>query len=109
MSNNDLFQRVREMELPIGEYALFGSAPLGIRALRDCRDIDIIITEDLWNKYRSKKWKIKTMPHGSKYLWNDGVELWKDWYPGKWDIQKLIDEAEMIDGLPFVKLEYVLK
>lgn len=109
MSNNDLFQRAKELKLPIGKYALFGSAPLGIRGLKDCHDIDIIITEDLWNEYKSKNWEIKAMSDGSQYFWNDEIELWKDWYPGKWNIQKLIDEAEMIDGLPFVRLEKVLE
>lgn len=109
MSNHDLFQRVREMKIPLGKYALFGSAPLGIRKLRDCHDIDIIVTEDLWDKYKSKNWEIRAMPHASQYLWNNGVELWKDWKPGNWDIQKLIDEAEIIDGLPFVKLEHIVE
>jgi len=109
MNNNDLFQRVKELKLPIGKYALFGSAPSGTRGLKDCRDIDIIVTEDLWDEYKSKGWETRVMPRGSQYLWNDEIELWKDWYPGKWDIKKLIDEAEMIDELPFVKLEHVVK
>ncbi|MDP2856193.1 MAG: hypothetical protein Q8N90_03725 [bacterium] len=35
--------------------------------------------------------------------------MWKGWKPGQWDIKQLIREAEIIDGLPFVKLKYVLK
>lgn len=109
MSNIELFKKVKELKLPVGKYALFGSAPLGIRKLKDCRDIDIVVTEDLWNEYKGKNWKIREMPHNSQCLWNDEIELWKDWKPGKWYIQKLIDEAEIIDGLPFVKLDYVVK
>lgn len=109
MNNGDLFQRVKELKMPIGRYALFGSAPLGIRGLRDCHDIDIIVTEDMWDEYKRKNWETRTMPHGSQYLWNNEIELWKDWKPGKWDIQKLIDEAEIIDRLPFVRLERVLE
>lgn len=109
MSNNDLFQRVKELKLPIGKYALFGSAPIGIRGFKDCHDINIVVTEDLWNEYKNKNWEIRVMPYGSQYLWNDEIELWKDWEPGQWDIKRLIREAEIIDGLPFVKLEYVIE
>jgi hypothetical protein len=109
MSNKDLFQRVKDLKLPIGKYALFGSAPLGIRGLKDCHDIDIIVTEDLWNEYTNKGWELRTMLHGSQYFWNNEIELWKDWQPGKWNIGQLIGDAEIIDGLPFVKLERVLE
>ncbi|MFA6131648.1 MAG: hypothetical protein WC702_01075 [Patescibacteria group bacterium] len=109
MSNEDLFQKVRELKLPVGKYALFGSAPLGIRKLRDCHDVDIIVTEDLWNEYKDKNWEIKTMPDGSPYLCNGEIELWKNWKPGQWDLKQLIEEAETIDGLPFVRLETVLE
>ena len=109
MNNNDLFRRVKEIRLPPGRYALFGSAPMGIRGLKVCQDADIIVTENLWDEYMNKGWEIKTMPHGSRYLRDNKIELWKDWYPGNWDIGQLIREAEMIDALPFVKLETVLK
>ena len=49
------------------------------------------------------------MSHGSKYLLKEDIELWADWIPGEWNIQKLIAEAEMIKGLPFVKLAEVVK
>lgn len=108
-SNQNLFQRVKELKLPMGKYALFGSAPLGIRKLKNCRDIDIVVTEDLWDEYKQKNWKLRTKPHGSKYLWNKKIELWKDWQPGQWDIKQLIKEAEIINDLPFVRLERVLE
>jgi len=110
MSNNDLFQKVKDMKLPIGKYALFGSAPLGIRGLRDCHDIDIIVTEDLWNEFCRNNWNIKFSEFGNPFLCNDEIEMGKDfWKPGLWDITKLIREADIIDGLPFVKLERVLE
>lgn len=109
MTNKELFQEVKDLNLPIGKYALFGSAPLGIRDLKECHDIDIIVAEDLWNEYRKKGWEIKIMPHGSQYLWNNEIELWKDWAPGQWNIEQMINDSELIDELPFVKLEKVLE
>lgn len=109
MSNSVLFKKVKELKLPQGKYALFGSAQLGIRGLRECDDIDIIVTEDLWNEYRKKNWETRIIPSGDECLWQDGIELWKDWKPGEWDVGQLIKETEIIEGLPFVKLETVLE
>ncbi len=109
MTNDELFNKVRDLKLPVGQYAIFGSGPMGVRGLKTCHDIDIIVTEDLWNTYKAKGWEVRNMSHGSRYLFNDEIELWKDWKPGEWDIHKLIKEAEIINGLPFVKLEKVLQ
>lgn len=110
MSNSELFKRVRKLNLPIGKYALFGSAPLGIRNLKNCHDVDIIVREDLFNEYRNKiGWEHGMAPSGTERLFSGDVELFKDWNPGKWDTNELIVSAEIIDSLPFVKLEDVLK
>ncbi|KKT44147.1 MAG: hypothetical protein UW34_C0017G0003 [Parcubacteria group bacterium GW2011_GWA2_44_15] len=109
MENDELFTKVRDLKLSSSKYILFGSAPMGIRGPKVCHDIDIVVTEDLWNGYKNKGWKIKMMPHGSQYLSKEDIELWADWIPGEWNIQKLIAEAEMIKGLPFVKLAEVVK
>lgn len=111
MSNNELFQRVKGLKLPEGKYALFGSAPMCIRGWKDCsHDLDVIVTEDVWNEYLGKKgWEVRKMHHGSEYLWNNDIELWKDWKPGTWSIEKLIQEAEIIEELPFVRLERVVE
>lgn len=110
MGNNDLFQKVRELKLSMGRYVLFGSAPMCIRDLRICNDLDVIVTEDIWHEYANKSgWQAGITPHGSSCLLKDGVEMVKDWQPGIWNVDKLIKEADIIEGLPFVKLDYVLE
>ena len=108
MSKN-LFKKVKELNLPLGGFALFGSSPICVRGLRDCRDVDIIVTKDLWDECRlNKEWETKEKPGIGQYLEKDEIELWKNWVPGTWDLEKLIREAEIIDGLPFVRLETVV-
>lgn len=108
--NEELFEKVKRLNLPIREYALFGSAPMGVRELKECHDIDIIVTEDLFEKFKGDPdWQLKLMDDSSEYLENDSVELWKNWGPGEWDIGKLIKEAEFINDLPFVKLNYLIQ
>ncbi len=110
MNAKNLLERVRGLNLPMGKYALFGSALLCARGLRDCDDIDVVVSEDLWNEYKNRAgWSLRKAPHGSEYLQNDNVESWKDWKPGMWNIEELIQNAEIIDGIPFVGIGNVLK
>lgn len=109
MDNKELFDQVKKLNLPIGKYALFGSAPMAIREIRDCRDIDVIVTQDLWDECSKKpEYKLTRDENGLDCLVSGNVELWNVWSPGEWDLNKIINEAEVIDGLPFVKLEYVV-
>jgi hypothetical protein len=106
----ELVEKLKELNLQKGKYAVFGSGPVGIRGLREIGDLDVIIKEDIFNDFRKRPdFKLNKKKSGNEYLEKDGIEFYKNWHPGDWDIDKLIQEAEIIDGLPFVKLEEVLK
>lgn len=67
-------------------------------------------TREVWSEFSKKpEWQKKKAESGSEYLENNKLEIWKDWKAGRceWKIEKLISEAEMIEELPFVKLERV--
>lgn len=109
MVNKELFLKVKELNLPIGKYALFGSAGLGVRGLKECNDVDIIVAGDLWEELKLKSgWRLEKAESGDQCLRKNEVEIFMSWAPGEWDVAKLIQEAEIIDGLPFVKLQDVL-
>lgn len=108
-----LLLQVRKLNLSKGEYAVFGSGPIGVRGLRDCSDMDLIVTEELFENYSKKAdWKKAELERDDRQvemIKKGEIELYKSWGPGKWDSNKLIKDAEIIEGLPFVKLKYVLK
>ncbi len=108
-----LLERVKSLNLPKGQYALFGSAPILVRGLRDAtHDIDIIVKKDVWDEYAKKEnWKVKSGPSGDNYLGWEGedIELWNSWRPGEWDIEKIINDAEIINGISYVRLETTLE
>jgi hypothetical protein len=111
--NKKLFQKLKELKLPLKEYAVFGSGPMGIRDLREINDIDIIITEKIFNEYLDKpEWKIRNVYKNNecfrRLINNNNIEMWRDWYTN-WDVEKMIQEAEIIDNIPFVRLNYVVK
>lgn len=106
-------QKIKKMKLPKGEYAIFGSGPLAIKGIRDSRDVDIIVSDDLFKSYETKPgWKVKKFERGGRdieMLEKDSIEFYRNWGPGNWDIKQLIRESEIIDDLPFVKLEEVIR
>lgn len=112
MGNRNLIQQVKALKLPIGKYALFGSAPLGIRGLKKCNDIDLIVVEEVWEEYKNKSgWDYKITENGVEHIESDNgnIEIWHDWRPWYKDINQFINDAEIIDDLPFVKLDHVLE
>jgi hypothetical protein len=106
-------KKLKELNLPKGRFVIFGSGPMGIRGLKEPHDLDVIVTEDIFNDFKErsdfKGFKLGKKKSNNEYLEKDGIELYKNWHPGEWDINKLIQEAEIIDDLPFVRLEEVLK
>ena len=101
---------MKNIGLPAGSYAIFGSGPMAVRGLRDCHDIDLIVTEEVFNEYKNESgWELKDVENGDEVLANDGVEIFNDWGPGEWNVKQLIEDSEIIEGLPFVRLIEVLK
>lgn len=83
---------------------------MAVRGLRDCHDIDLIVTEEVFNEYKNESgWELKDAENGGEVLVNDGVEIFNDWGPGEWNVKQLIEDSEIIEGLPFVRLIEVLK
>lgn len=45
--NTQKFALLKKYNLPLGEYAIGGSGPLGIRGIREINDIDILVSNSL--------------------------------------------------------------
>lgn len=99
-----MFDELKKLNLPNDKFAIFGSGPLAVRGIRDSDDIDIIVSESLWDELM-----IEHEPFDEKnnLIKIDKIEIWKDWPYLSKTIDEIIDDSETIDGLPFVKLKYV--
>lgn len=95
---------LKRLKLPEGEYVIFGSGPLAVRKIRGTKDVDIIVKAGLW-----KKLSLKYKPGNGNVIHIGNIEVYKDWKPWLGSIGSLIESADMINGLPFVKLKFVLK
>ena len=109
---NELFDFVAQLELPQGDYAIFGSGPLIVRGIIPLsNDLDIICRGSAWKTVLATgqpefldayKTTVISMANGT-------ITFGSSWGIGAFDIDELIDTAEIIDGLPFVRLRYVIE
>jgi hypothetical protein len=102
------FGKLRALDLPTADYAIFGSGPLAVRGLiEEVHDLDVVARGAAWEQAKGLG-KVRIAPEGDPVVWLEGgvIEVFGGWLG--WDIDMLIDNAQIIDGLPFASLEDVL-
>lgn len=109
--SHQLLEKLRHLDLPANDYAIFGSGPMVVHGLKEFdHDIDVIARGEAWKKAMTLgKVEQAEMRDHRVVLFDGKIEIFDGWKPGKWDIDALIDTAETYDGLPYVKLEHVLE
>ena len=108
----DLIERLRSLALPPGDYAVFGSGPLIVRGIiKAANDLDVISRGSAWDVARRTGDLVYLEEHDVEIVaFDDGaITVGRSWAYGEFDIDQLIDTAEIIDGLPFVRLEHVVR
>ncbi len=105
--------KFKKLNIPKGEYVIFASGPMGVRGLRDTHDIDVVVTKEIYEKYKNTEgWdtvEFQREGRDVEMIENDGVEFYTDWGPGEWNVRDLISSGEEIDGAYFAPLDQVRK
>lgn len=110
-SAGELFALLRSLELPIGDYAVFGSGPLLVRGvIAEANDLDVVSRGRAWERATAIGEIVRLPEDGAEIVscFDGLVTLGRSWAYGDVDIDHLIDTAEVIDGLPFVRIEHVV-
>lgn len=103
----NIFEEARKLCLPLGEYVIVGSGPLAAHGLRNFNDVDLVVTERIFGQLRADGWEQTTGPEDRPCLKKDMYEVFKDLRCRDYrpETKRLIEEAEIIDGIPFLRLE----
>ncbi len=105
-----MFDLLRSLHLPAGEYAIFGSGPLIVREIIPAsNDLDIICRGSAWKAVQKigEPAYLSELDVAVVTMCGGRLTFGSEWAIGDFDINELIDSAEIIDGLPFVRLEHV--
>lgn len=110
----DIFKKLRELDLPLGEYVVVGGA-ITAHGIRESEDLDILVTPKLYQQLKKQGFKACTCQEcvdTSRILLSiEDVDILPNLILGDYlgDTKKLIDEADMINGFPFIKLPELIR
>lgn len=105
-----ILDQLTALELPPGDWALFGSGPLLVREwIDDVGDLDVIARGPAWDAVLRLGELVRLDAFDVEVVCIDGdITVGRRWAIGDVDVDQLIDTAEMIDGIPCVRLEHVI-
>jgi hypothetical protein len=109
----NIIEEVKRLNLPKGRYAVVGSGPLAVRNIRPAHDIDLIVTQDIYDKLKTSGWKEENFPNTERpwVLFHGLFDVSTSWSVNDYKPipELLINNADVIDGIPFARLETVLR
>lgn len=103
----ELLERLKGLNLPPDQFALFGSGPMAVRGLREPGDFDVLASPTLFAEL-SKKHLVEQSWHGGKIK---GIAKDIDIYDATAapiPTVELLERAEVFDGVRYVTLEDVI-
>ena len=110
MDRQEVIAKIISLRLPETKYVVVGGAALSIRGLRDTDDIDLVVTPELFESLSQSGWSNKIRPNGKPGLRHDRFEAYLDVNAEEFarSTSWLIENADMIHGIPCVDLEPLL-
>jgi hypothetical protein len=107
----NIFEKVKSLNLPLGQYVIVSSGVLDALGIRPARDIDIAVLPELHKRLKeSGEWK-EDERFGKIFLMKDIFEcipsLEWDKYPTT--TEQAIASATIIEGVPFMNIEELIK
>lgn len=103
--------RLLALQLPPDDYAIFGSGPMLAHRLKiEVRDLDVIARGTAWAA-AVRLCPPVAAPSGSGLMVElDGgaLQIFSAWTSPDWNVDRLIDEADVVGGIRFVPLVLVL-
>lgn len=110
----DVFKKLKELNFPKGEYVVVGGA-MTAHNIREAHDLDILVTPNLYKLLRKQGYKSclceKCIELGRLMLKKGDVDILPGFMFNNYigDIKKLIKNADIIKGYPFIKLTELIK
>lgn len=110
MDRQEVIAEILALELQADQYIVAGGASMTIRGLRDTSDIDLVVTQELFDRLSALEWVQKPRPNGQPGLKRGRVEVYLDVTTPSHapSIEWLLARADFLAGIPLVDLDTLL-
>lgn len=109
--NLSIINKVKALNLPLGEYVVAGAGILEALNIRETNDIDLAVIPYLHRKLReSGEWE-EEEKYGKIFLKRDKIDVIPqlDWEEYNTTTEEAIKTSTIIDGIPFMNLDELCK
>jgi hypothetical protein len=108
-----LLKEFQKLNLPDGQYVIYGSGPLAVRGLRGAQDLDVVVSDELYQKllkkYPETKKKATKLLSSVRFIRVGDIELIPASFSLIKDFEQAVDRADKIGGFRFVCLKDLLR
>jgi hypothetical protein len=111
MTVDEIVDKVKALNLPSNSYVVFGSCPLAAAGIRQANDIDMLVSEPVFENLKQRGWPEAKKSPKDNPLVHDVFEAHFSWSFSSYNptLEQLLDTAEFVDGIPFASLQEVRK
>lgn len=97
-------KQIEQLHLAKHQYLIWGSGPLAIRGIRESKDIDLVVTKQIWNQLANRY-----PPSSQMVICIGNIEIWNDCLNLTGQIDNMITHPDMIEGFPFMTLRHTIE
>jgi len=111
MTKDDIIKKVKSLKFPKNSYIVYGSGPFAALGIREVNDVDMLVSEELYEDLIKKGWKkIYKGPKDEPCVF-DVFEAHNTWEFSPYcpTLSELLSRSIEIDGVPFASLVDVKK
>lgn len=107
----NIIEKIKELNLPKDQYVVIGSGTMAILGIKEANDIDISVTEELFDKLKETgEWE-EFEKYRRPFLKKDVFDINKSlgWEKYSTTIEEANKSALFIDNIPFMNLDELIK
>lgn len=107
----NIITEVKKLKLELDQYIVIGSGILSALGIRATDDVDLVVSQAIYDSYKKQGWSEKNWPMGEPTISNGIYEMGTDWGDdtNTYHLDDLLKNKQILQGVNFVSLEFLKK